>query len=182
MTLEEFYAIVDAIEPNEKGCKIWPRGTFGSKKPYAAVWINNKNYIGSRLSLERKLCRPIKKGYGALHICDVPRCVNSDHLWEGTNKENMDDRNKKGRQNRPIKDKNPFYGKFYDEASNTRSVIDLENGKVFGTIKECAEFYSLHRSGVTLVCQGKIKQTKGHRFAYLDSPNGQKAFLEETNQ
>lgn len=32
-----------------------------------------------------------------MHTCDTPMCVNPDHLRIGTQKENMDDRDKKGR-------------------------------------------------------------------------------------
>lgn len=34
------------------------------------------------------------------HRCDVPRCVNPDHLFLGSIQDNMDDRNAKGRQAR----------------------------------------------------------------------------------
>ena len=42
------------------------------------------------LALERKLGRPIRPGYQAMHTCGNPRCVNMVHLFEGkiTEKEN----------------------------------------------------------------------------------------------
>lgn len=39
----------------------------------------------------------IPKGMYVCHHCDNPKCINPDHLWVGTAKENMQDAKKKGR-------------------------------------------------------------------------------------
>ena len=90
-TLQEVYQILDSIEPDEHGCQHYP-----SKKPigyYRKVVIEGKAFRVNRLALERKLGRPIKPGFQALHTCDCKSCVTEAHLYEGTDKNNRDDFN-----------------------------------------------------------------------------------------
>jgi hypothetical protein len=89
-TLEKIYAICDIIEPDEYGCLNYP----GMPGPggYRRVRIKGKLYKVHRLALERKLGCPIKPGYFALHHCDNPACVSFDHLYEGTDADNIKDR------------------------------------------------------------------------------------------
>lgn len=96
MTLNELYDIIDRISENEKGCKIWSGkvawgyGVASVKNSVGYVWVH-------RASLSRKLGRDIKPNHFACHTCDVPLCCNPDHLWEGTQADNMRDMVGKGR-------------------------------------------------------------------------------------
>jgi hypothetical protein len=45
----------------------------------------------NRVALEQKLGRPLLPGMQALHTCDNPPCRNPEHLYEGTQKQNIAD-------------------------------------------------------------------------------------------
>ena len=83
------------------GCWIWtdglyqsgygqlsvgPRGSARKKTAHRAAW---EAFVG-----------PIPDGMLALHKCDVRCCVNPDHLFIGTQADNMQDMNRKGRARR----------------------------------------------------------------------------------
>lgn len=80
-------------EPNS-GCWIW----LGSSNSdgYPTINRNGKTVLATRVVLEDR-DGPLPSGICALHTCDVPPCLNPDHLWGGTQKENMQDKVRKGR-------------------------------------------------------------------------------------
>jgi hypothetical protein len=59
------------------------------------VKVRNKSVVASRIVLERKLGRALKSGMYALHHCDRPRCMNKDHLYEGSPCQNAADRDRR---------------------------------------------------------------------------------------
>jgi hypothetical protein len=87
--LEDIYRTFDTIKPDEYGCHQWPKAVVGY---YWRVKVQGKAYPVHRLALERKLGRPIKPGFKALHTCDCKSCVNPNHLYEGTQGDNVRDR------------------------------------------------------------------------------------------
>jgi hypothetical protein len=88
-TLVDIYHKIDAIEPDEYGCKVWPgRHGVGGR---IEVSVGKKRYWVARLVLERKLGRAIRPGFFALHKCDLPPCMNEEHIYEGTHSDNRRD-------------------------------------------------------------------------------------------
>ena len=59
-------------------------------------------------------------GMQALHSCDNPSCVNPDHLFAGTNADNMRDKIQKGRARTPVGEK---HGKAVLTESQVRRVL-----------------------------------------------------------
>ncbi len=80
-------------EPNT-GCWLWI-GSIGNQG-YGRLYANNKQNLAHRLSWGR-FNGVIPKGMYICHKCDVPSCINPDHLFLGTQKDNIRDASKKGR-------------------------------------------------------------------------------------
>lgn len=78
-------------------CWEWQRGT--NSKGYGAVKIQNKTYSAHRVSWTL-FNGDIPEGMFVCHHCDNPKCVNPEHLFIGTQKDNMQDKCKKGRHHK----------------------------------------------------------------------------------
>ena len=79
-------------EPNS-GCWLWDG--FCTHQGYGRMSVGRRSIGAHRVSYALHRGNP-----GSAHVChscDVPPCVNPDHLWLGTNKQNMVDASAKGR-------------------------------------------------------------------------------------
>jgi hypothetical protein len=76
------------------GCHIWVQSVDGWG--YGQVYWEGKPWRAHRLSWTAHN-GPIPAGMLVLHRCDNPACINPDHLWLGTNDDNMADMKAKGR-------------------------------------------------------------------------------------
>ena len=82
---------------------------------------------------------PIPTGLFVCHKCDVRACVNVDHLFLGTNADNVADRDKKGRQQR---------GERHANARLTSEIVRAVR-EARGLHREIAERFSIPTSHVT---------------------------------
>lgn len=85
---------------NKGGCWIYEKGR--EKNGYCRVMINYKRYGAHRLSYMFYMGK-IPKGKFICHKCDVPACINPNHLFPGSQKENILDCAKKGRLKTKLK-------------------------------------------------------------------------------
>lgn len=89
--LDRFWAQVQ--KSNE--CWLWT-GAKQTTGGYGIMHVSNIRHRAHRFSYELHN-GPIPPGLCVLHRCDVPACVNPDHLWTGTRADNTKDMIKKGR-------------------------------------------------------------------------------------
>jgi hypothetical protein len=80
-------------EPNS-GCWLWEAGL--DDKGYGRITISRtrKMHYAHRVAYLLYKGLPTKN---VLHICDLPCCVNPEHLYDGTHKDNAEDRKKRNR-------------------------------------------------------------------------------------
>lgn len=81
----------------EGGCWEWIGAKDGHG--YGQMRIDRKSKMATHVSLELAGYPRLPIKPCALHKCDNPSCVNPDHLWWGTMKENIRDAMAKGRMN-----------------------------------------------------------------------------------
>ncbi len=94
-TLAERFADKWAPEPNT-GCWLWTGATNGRYGQIHAGGRPGTHQRAHRISWELHH-GPIPAGMFVLHKCDTPACVNPDHLFLGTQQDNLSDASNKGR-------------------------------------------------------------------------------------
>ena len=146
MTEEKFwksYVVVDyalAIGP----CWIWAKA---SRNGYGTVYMNGKIEDAHRVSY--KLTHDeIPVGLSVLHHCDHRRCIRPDHLFSGTQAENLADMRMKGRENLTGRPQGEAHPKAKLTDSDVAEIRKAYAKKVWGTVKTLTQKYGV--SGVTI--------------------------------
>jgi hypothetical protein len=82
------------------GCWEWTAGRFEDKsgKTYGAFYAGRKKRMDFAHRVSWELVNgPVPDGLRVLHMCDNKKCVRPDHLFLGTQKDNVCDMINKGR-------------------------------------------------------------------------------------
>ena len=96
MSEDELYNwIIDGLDKKDSGCWEWLKQK--DKNGYGRFKYMGKDLRAHRFILEMKLKKKLDKDIVTRHTCNNPTCCNPDHLIEGTNLDNINDKIKSGR-------------------------------------------------------------------------------------
>jgi len=84
-----------SVKVNDKGCWIWQLSV--NKLGYGLMRVGKKMRTPHRVNYEYYKGEIIPVDMCVCHTCDNPTCINPDHLWIGTRKDNTKDMESKGR-------------------------------------------------------------------------------------
>jgi len=115
------------------------------ERTYGAVFFNGRKQQAHRVSYQ--LFRgEIPDGLNVCHKCDNPKCVNPEHLFLGTQQDNIDDMMRKGRH----RSFNIPFG-----SNSGRSKLTEEQAlEIIGSdlsMSELAKQYGMSRSGIRYI-------------------------------
>lgn len=94
----------------------------------------------------------IPTGLFVCHKCDVRNCVNIEHLFLGTNSDNMKDMYSKGRGNNFRGERSPVAKLTQFKVNEIRTLIDTTSM----TLQSIANKYNVDRSLIGLIRSNKI--------------------------
>ena len=92
--------LMDGVVVSNSGCWVWQKGLVETSG-YASITRSYKKNVqegGHRLAYAVFNGVDIPDGLYVCHTCDNKACINPDHLWLGTQKDNIRDMMKKGRR------------------------------------------------------------------------------------
>ena len=155
------------VEPT-RGCWLWqgfihPNVVRNGKliqRGYGMIGYRAKTHRAHRV-MWMVTKGPIPAGMHVCHTCDVRRCVNPDHLWLGTNQQNITDMTMKGRG--PCGEKKMKTHCIRGHELSGDNVIIYHGGK-HRACKACQKFYRSTPEG-KLSAQKRLRKLRDKRRA-----------------
>ena len=127
-------------------CWLWQGSK--TKDGYGVLTIGRKQYRAHRISYS-EFTGDIPENIMVCHECDIPLCINPEHLFLGTAKENTQDMIKKGR-----KVIVSGFGHPHRRLSNDDYIEIKKMRKAGSLLKEIASIYKIAFQTVSNICNG----------------------------
>jgi hypothetical protein len=168
-TLARFWSKVDKNGPvppvcPERGpCWLWigatNKGGYGVLCKLGPTGKWNRLELAHRILLEHLLKRELGDDECSCHHCDIPGCVNPDHLFKGSRADNLADMRRKGRgAPMPRRD---MRGEKSPRAKLTASLVVEIRDKLASGVeqRELAGIYGVSEANISAI---KSRRSWGH--------------------
>lgn len=141
-------------------CWLWTAAVSNPKIPeqidesraYGIFWDGKRLVSAHRFMYELKR-RTLRPGEIVMHLCDVPRCVNPEHLQAGSQSDNLRQAVERGRHRT-----NPCYGSRHSGSKLTEKKVEcIKQMAADGlTHRVIAKHFGVAYSLITRIVSGKI--------------------------
>jgi len=136
-----------------RGCWEWKKSSVGAG--YGVISFFKRNYYVHRISY-RLFIGEIPNGLMVCHKCDNVKCFNPEHLFLGTQKDNMSDAIKKNRMK--FIPKGVYKGKL---KYTDKMVSEMRKMRADGfTIREIRETYGISQAQLWKILTNKTRTTE----------------------
>lgn len=135
--------IIDRFTDKIEISSCWLWTSTLQKHGYGYFKDNNINVLAHRWSYEYFIF-DIPVGLQVLHKCDVRKCVNPNHLFLGTNLDNVQDKVKKGRQSRLLGEAN---GRAVLNKQQVNQIITLYSSRKYSQV-QLAKMYNISKTQI----------------------------------
>lgn len=155
LTLEEFSVRFwsQVNKSGENGCWLWEGNKNGTTSIYGTCQYQGKNKKAHRISWELTNNQKIPPGMVACHKCDNKLCVNPEHIFIGTQKDNMQDCKKKGRMRTGISMGEDAGMNKFSESSVRKAVELCKSGQNYA---EVSKVTGISRTTLGAIMQGRV--------------------------
>lgn len=136
------------------GCREWTGALV--RTGYGCIRINKRSVLAHRASYEQHK-GIIPPGLFVCHSCDNRRCINPDHLWVGTQFDNVADALAKGRLADVSGERNPR------AKLTARQVYQIRRAAARGEVKaHLARRYGVTKTLITKIVKNHIWQERSN--------------------